>query len=65
VVLLLEGAHQPDIALGLEVEIEIEQELDLVARTVAEGPELPVECLLDAERRIELWSSGRANESGM
>jgi hypothetical protein len=55
---------RPDVALGLEVEIEIEEELDVVAGAITEGAKLFVERLLDAERRVELGSAGRATEAG-
>src|SRR5262245_18179125 len=45
---LLERANEADVTLGLEVEVEVEQKLDLPAGTVAKGCELLVECFLNA-----------------
>ena len=47
--LVLERAHEADVALRLEVEIEVDQELDVVAGAVAEGRKLLV--MLDPGQR--------------
>jgi hypothetical protein len=62
VLTLLERADKADVALGFEVEVEIEQELDVLAGAVAEGCELLVERLLNAQRRIWLGPAWRADE---
>src|SRR5262249_43451137 len=53
----LDRAHEANVALGLEVEIEIEQALDVLAGAVAECCELLVKGCFDGERRIELRSA--------
>src|SRR6185437_6248971 len=60
----LERTNEADVALGLEVEIEIEQELDVLVSAITEGRKLFVERTLDAERRIELGPARRAAEAG-
>src|SRR5581483_8129334 len=55
----LQRADEADVALGLEVEIEIDKELDVLACAITKGSKLFIERLLDAERRIELGSAGR------
>ena len=60
----LQRTDEADVAFGLEVEIEIEEEFDVLAGAIAEACKLIVERLLDADRRVELGSAGRATEAG-
>ena len=60
----LQRTDKADVALGLKVEIEIEEELDVLAGAITEARKLFVERLLDADRRVELGSTGRATEAG-
>ena len=45
----LQRTDEADVALGLEVEIEIEEELDVLAGAITERPKLFVERILDVE----------------
>src|SRR5262249_33633426 len=60
----LERADEADIALGLEIEIEVDEELDVLAGALAQARKLLVELLLDPERRIELRAAGRTSKAG-
>ena len=50
----LERADEADVAFGLVVEVEIQEELDVVACALAEGRELLVERFFHRERRVQL-----------
>ena len=52
----IERTNEADVALGLSVEIEIEEELDFLT-TIAKGAKLFVQRLLDVEREVELGSA--------
>ena len=60
----LQRTDEADVALGLEVEIEIEEKLDVLAGAITERRKPLVELLLDLQRRVELGSAGRATETG-
>ena len=54
----LQRTDEADVAFGLEVEIEIEEDLDVIAGAITEACKLFVERLLNADRRVELGSAG-------
>jgi len=60
----LQQTDEAYLALCLEVKIEVEEELDVLAGALAKARKLLVKFFLNPEGRVEFGAAGRTNKAG-